>query len=80
MNRQKVLLSTKSMKNANTVNKRYEKENARGLKRADTFTTEKIHILCLSFISVFMHNTISHNMTQFNQQDMKETLAPTELV
>ncbi len=30
------------------------------------------NILCLSFISVFMHSTISHYMTQFNQQDLCE--------
>lgn len=39
---------------------------------ADTFMTKKIHILYLAFISVFMHNTISHYMTRFNQQDLHE--------
>lgn len=39
---------------------------------AVTFTTEKIHILCLSFLSVFMHGNISHYMAQFNQQDLHE--------
>jgi len=70
----RTLLSTQSMKYANTVNKRCEFMLGKPLwvELADTFTTEKIHILCLSFISVFMHNTFSHNMTQFNQQDLNE--------